>query len=143
MTTSPTGTKARRRRQRGYTFVEVLLAVAIFSAGMVGVFRTLVVSLDRLSLLTNRMYANLILENQISGMERALRTLGSLPFELNPQQEVQIGARTVIFQKTTDIRQLKELNDIFAVTLSLGWEERGKKVSLSKSAYLANFKNDK
>ncbi len=142
MTTLPIGTEPQRRGQEGYTFVEVLLAVVIFSAGMVGVFRTLLVSMDRMSLLTNRMYANLVLENKISEMERSLRTHNSLPFELNPQEHVPVGPRTLVFNKRTDIRQLKNLNDIFAVTLTLSWQDSRKDVSLSKSAYLANFKID-
>ncbi|MCA9394124.1 MAG: prepilin-type N-terminal cleavage/methylation domain-containing protein [Candidatus Omnitrophica bacterium] len=143
MTTSRTGIKRRCAGRGGYTFVEVLIAVVIFSAGMVGVFRTLLVSVDRMSLLTNRMYAHLILDNRISEMERSLRAYNSLPFELQPQEEVTVGGKTVIFKKSTDIRQLKDLNDIFAVTLSLTWRERGRDVSLSQSAYLANFKTDK
>ena len=137
--TSATGTRRSFGQKSGYTFVEVLLAVVVFSAGMVGVFRTLLVSLDRMSLLTNRMYANLLLENKISQMERSLRTVKSLPFELNPVEEIDVGGRVIAFRKKTDIQQLEDLSDIFSVTLSLSWEENGRNVSLSKSAYLANF----
>lgn len=118
------------------------MAVVIFSAGMVGVFRTLLVSMDRMSLLTHRMYAHLVLDNKISEMERSLRAYDSLPFELNPREEVAVGSKTVTFDKATDIRQLKDLNDIFSVTLSLTWQERGKDVTISQSAYLANFKTE-
>ncbi len=125
----------------GYTFVEVLLAVVIFSLGMVGIFRTLIVSMDRMSLLTTRLYANLILENQITNVERTLRNFNTIPFELNPKEVIDTGSGQVEFDKKSVIEQLPELNDILSIDLTLSWTEKGRLIQLTKSAYISNFKN--
>jgi len=143
---SKTGNNARilvfsRRNNKGYTFVEVLLAVVIFSLSMVGIFRTLIVSMDRMSLLTNRLYANLILENQIINIERNLRSFNTLPFELDPKETVDVGLKQVVFEKKTLIEQLPELNDILSIQITLNWTEKGRHIQLTRSAYISNFKN--
>lgn len=130
-----------RKNNEGYTFVEVLLAVVIFSLGMVGIFRTLIVSMDRMSLLTNRLYANLILDNQIISIERTLRSFNTLPFELDPKETVDVGLKQVVFEKKTLIEQLPELNDILSIQITLNWIEKGRPIQLTRSAYISNFKN--
>ncbi|MGE0269555.1 MAG: prepilin-type N-terminal cleavage/methylation domain-containing protein [Candidatus Omnitrophota bacterium] len=141
-----TGNKNRffvrmKNNDGGYTFVEVLLAVVIFSLGMVGIFRTLIVSMDRMSLLTTRLYANLILENQITNVERTLRNFNTIPFELNPKEVIDTGSGQVEFDKKSVIEQLPELNDILSIDLTLSWTEKGRLIQLTKSAYISNFKN--
>ncbi len=129
------------KNNRGFTFVEVMLAVAILSAGIVGVFRSYLISLDRMTLLTNRLNATIVLDNQITSMERTLRAFNALPFELDPVEKVQVGAKLVEFNKQVDISQVAELQDIFELNLTLSWTEKGREVRLNRSAYLSNFKD--
>lgn len=125
----------------GYTFVEVLLAVVIFSVGMVGIFRTFLVSMDRMSLLTNRLYANLILDNQLAQIERTFKSFNTLPFEAEPAETIGIGSKQVEFTKKTIVEQLPELEDILSVECIVSWAEKGRDVQLTKTAYITNFKN--
>lgn len=129
------------KKADGYTFVEVLLAVVIFSLGMVGIFRTLIVSMDRMGLLTTRLYANLALDNQIANFERTLRNFNSIPFELNPKEIIDTGSGQIEFDKKSVIEQLPELNDILSMDVTLSWSEKGRQMQLTKSAYISNFKN--
>ncbi len=120
-----------------------MIAVVIFSFGIVGIFQTMIISLDRMSLLTSRLYADLVLENQIISIERTLRNFNTIPFELNPKEVVDTGSKEIIFDKKTVIEQLPELSGVLSVTVTLNWTEKGKEMQLDKSGYISNFKKEK
>lgn len=92
-------------------------------------------------MLTNRLYATIVLDNQVTSIERTLREFNALPFELDPTEQVNVGPKVIDYQKTFNIEQLPELPNVFSLDLTLSWEEKGRTIRLTRSAYLSNFKD--
>lgn len=123
----------------GFTFVEVMVALAVLSLGIVIIFKGFVVSLDRLSYLTNRLYATTLLDNRITAIERMLRLYETLPFELNRTEKVNVGSKEIEFRQRMSISEVDDFADVFELDLSLLWDSGKKELILSRSAYISDF----
>ena len=123
----------------GFTFVEVMVALAVLSLGIVIIFKGFITSLDRLSYLTNRLYATTLLDNRITGIERMLRLYETLPFELNRKEKVNVGSREIEFRQRMSISEVDDFADVFELDLSLLWDSGDREMILSRSAYISDF----
>jgi len=111
----------------------------ILSLGIVTIFQGFLVSLDRMSYLTHRLYATNVLDNRIAHIERTLQVYSALPFELPTQEEVAVGNKIVVFNQTMSIDAVEDFPDVFRLNLSLSWKEGARLITLSRSAYLSDF----
>ncbi|MBU4333912.1 MAG: prepilin-type N-terminal cleavage/methylation domain-containing protein [Candidatus Omnitrophica bacterium] len=123
----------------GFTFVEVMVALAVLSLGIVIIFKGFIVSLDRLSYLTNRLYATTLLDNRITAIERMLRVYETLPFDLNRKENINVGAKEIEFRQRMSISEVDDFADVFELDLSLLWDSGEKEMILSRSAYISDF----
>ncbi|HBG62529.1 MAG TPA: hypothetical protein DDX37_11970 [Candidatus Omnitrophica bacterium] len=137
--------KLSKRRGRllfsdsGFTFVEIMVALAVLSLGIVIIFKGFIVSLDRMNYLTNRLYATTLLDNRITAIERMLRVYETLPFELNRKEKLNVGAKEIEFRQRMNISEVEDFADVFELDLSLLWDSGGKEMILSRSAYISDF----
>ena len=123
----------------GFTFIEVMVALAVLSFGIVMIFKTCIVSLDRLSYLTNRIYATTLLDNRIAIIERMLRVYKILPFELNRKEIINVGSKKIEFSQKMSLGEVEDFADVFKLDISLIWDEQNKEMRLSRSAYISDF----
>ena len=137
------GIKRHRRlfSKRGFSFIEVMVTVVILSVGLVSIFQTFIISMDRMSHLTQRIYATHLLDNQIITIERRLRAYQVLPFDFNQVEHVDIGALTVDFVPKINVSAINDFVDVFQLDLTLEWKEGNKQLSLSRSAYISDFEH--
>lgn len=131
--------KSNRLNQQGYTFFEVMVTLTILSLGLVGVFKVFFVSLDQLTHVNHRMYANIELDNRIRMLERTLKAYKILPIGMPKKPQVDVGHKILEFEEELNIKEIKDYLDIFQVDIALSWKERERSVRLSRSAYIVDY----
>lgn len=121
---------------RGVTFIEVMLTVVILSVGLTALYRSFFSAVNHLDHLSTRLYALNLMENRIAAIEKDFRSLED--FDIGPlEQEVLIDHRPVLFRYAVDFRPVGTLLSIFELDIVLSWEERGRVVSLARTAYFS------
>lgn len=127
------------KSRKGFTFMEVMVALMILSLGVVMILKSFMISMDRMTYLNARLYANTILDNQHVITERLLRAYKSLPVDMRKIHHLKIGPKELQFVQTTNIGEVEQFVDVFNCELKLSWEENGKSFSLSRSRYITDF----
>ena len=135
----PVGKKSFRKN--GFTFVEVMVTLVIFSVGVLAIYKTFLAALNQMDHLTKRLYATTILDNDIAKIERDLRVYHTFSTDLNDTEETQIGAQKINFKKFAELSQLEDYGDIFKLELTLNWKEYEAPKTLSRSAYIFDFRH--
>ena len=139
MMTSLTGSNARLRRglrAKGITFIEVMLTVIILSTGLVALYRSFFSAVNYLDHLSTRLYAINLMESRIATIEKDFRSLKD--FDIGPlQQEATINNRPVTFRYAVDFKSVGTLLSVFELDIILSWEEHGRVVSISRTAYFS------
>ena len=137
---SQIGNSARANRRplntRGLTFIEVMVTLIIFSVGIVGIFKTFIISLDQLNYLTDRLYASIILDNHITAIEHMLKVDRALPLETPASETLQMGSRKVVFEQELVLSAVEDFIDTFKLDLTLTWKEGTHQKHLSRSAFV-------
>lgn len=126
--------------KKGLSFVEIMVTISILSLGLVGVIRTLILSLERVEHFRARLYAYNIIENKISYIERILRAYKTLPFDADDQEKHRVGGKEITFNHTLKISAVNDLTNLFKLDVTLDWMERGDKKTLKRSAYLLDLR---
>ena len=128
-----------RRRSKGFTLIEILVALVVLSVGLVSVFRTFIASLNHLSHLTNRLYADNTLDNQFQILERKLRAYKALPVEIDEKHSINMGHKEFQVSQQMVLAAVEDFPDLFHLTLIFNWDEHGKEIKISRSGYISEF----
>ena len=126
------------KTKNGYTFIEIMVTLVILSVGIVGVYQALFKSLDHMTRLNSRLYADILLDDQIATIERKLRAYKTLPME-NPVQEVDVGVQKISFEPQLRIGEVDQFTDVFKIELLYTWLDHNHQIQLGRSAYLSDF----
>lgn len=133
-------TFSRRRFHDGYTFIEVLLALTIFSVGIVSIFKSFFTSLDYMNHLTYRLYATNVLDNRLAYLERALRETKTVPKDMEPTVTVRVGETPVTFTQEVNVTPIEQFPNLYHAEVSLDWDEGRRHIHLSRATYISDFR---
>jgi hypothetical protein len=123
-------------RAKGITFIEVMLTVVILSVGLVALYRSFFSAVNYLDHLSTRLYALNLMESRIATIEKDFRSLKD--FDIGPlQEEAVINNHPVVFQYAVDFKPVGTLLSVFELDIVLSWQERGRAVSVSRTAYFS------
>ncbi|HLD69522.1 MAG TPA: prepilin-type N-terminal cleavage/methylation domain-containing protein [Candidatus Omnitrophota bacterium] len=141
MMTSPIGNDLRKNSKRGFSFLEVMVAVMVLSGGLVSIYKSFFTSLDYTNHLTIRLQANILLDEKIATLNRLLQDQNQLTL-VGPQavDRVIIAEKPVNFQYTLDLRSVENLKGLFLLDVSIGWMEGNRRIQLLREAYLSSPK---
>ena len=144
--TSPTGSRRsvfspqKFSSHNAYSFFEVMVALAIFTLGVVFIYKALFQSMNYVRHLNYRLYASMILDNRIQEIQRMVRS-NPQKFLKDPKdsETVAINGQMVQFNYLMDMQMVDGINDGFEMTLQLNWIEGDHEVSLSRSTYITQY----
>ena len=126
------------RGHSGFTFIEIMVTIAILSTGIVMIYKSFLVSMDQQSYLLHRLYANNLLDSEITQLERIFREKGKLALKDDERMKnVVIHNKDIPFTVKTFFQEIPGLEDLLQMDIGILWLERGKTVRLSRSVYLA------
>jgi len=134
---SPTG-----KNDKGFTFVEVMVALVVLSIGIIGVYKALMVSLDYEQHTVNRLYALHLLDDKVEELQLQFETGGAIP-STESKREVRLYSTPVDFTSVVRLDNVKELQDIVKAGISLSWVERGRRINQSRAVYLYHRSGEK
>ncbi len=130
--------RARTKVARGITFIEVMLTVVVLSVGLVAMYRSFFSAINYLDHLSSRLYAHNLLESRIATVERDFRSLKDVDIGAL-SEEALINNRTVTFHYAVNLKPVGTLLSVFELEITLSWQEHGRTVSLSRTAYFSGI----
>ncbi len=133
------GTKKMLCSQDGFSFMEVMVAVVIFSISIVSIFSIFISAADRINYLTNRLYTMNILDNRISDVGVMLRVYKALPIDMSKMYTVNICGRKTMFKEYMNIEEVEDYVEVFKLDLDLTWPSAAGKRKVSLSSYISDF----
>lgn len=134
--------KSKMQNRRGITFIEVMLALVILSVSLVAIFKTFLISLDRINYLTHRLVASNTIDNRLVAIERELRAHHILPFQQDQAHRVDMGSHVVEFEEILFLSEVEGLKNIFQCDLSFRWKQSGAIKEINRSTYLFKQSHD-
>jgi len=143
--TLPIGSKAvakkiNRRARRGFSFVEVMVALAILSGGIVLIYKSFLISLDYIHHLACRSYAMILLDNKVNYFQQIFAAKKEILFnQQDAGDEVIINHRPVYFRYEIDFRMVEKLKNIYQLDISLAWNEGNRHKQIARQVYIANY----
>lgn len=125
-------------RKRGLSFLEVMVTAVILSVGLVAIYRSFFITFDHFHYLSCRLYANNLIETKIARAEKDFRDLKD--FDIGSMtDEVEIGNKNVAFAYTIDLKPVGTLLSVFELDITLSWDDHGRTISISRSAYFSGI----
>ena len=133
-----TGNKARRSRQ-GFSFLEVMVASAVLSLGLVFVYKALFSFLDYSNHLTYRLYGLSLLDKKISTLERQFLDTQEIPFlDTKEITTILFNGKAVQYEFMVNLASVDNIQRLIELDVSLSWSEGARRINLSRSTYLTD-----
>ena len=123
----------------GVSFIEVMVAMVILSAGVVTVLRALLVSLDRTRYLRHRLYATVLLDNTIAAAQRRAVLGEEAPSFWDETALTDTGLGRVRFQPETRVGAIEGFASLRSMTVAVKWREGRRPITISRSAYIGDW----
>ena len=136
---SPTGNDLH---QKGFSFLEVMVAVMVLSAGLVLIYKSFFIVLDYTNHLACRLQADILLDEKIAALNRLLQDQNQLTLVVPPPviDQVTIANKPVDFRYTLDFHSVENYKGLFGLEISISWMEGTRRIQLSREAYLSIYK---
>ena len=136
---SPTGNNpaGTAGRERGFSFVEVMVAVAVLAFGLVLIYKAFFISLDYTEHITHRMHAVILLDNLTSQIQQKVKTEKKPPAgNIESTQQIPINNKKVNFHYQVNFTKLEHREDIYQADIALFWTEGERQIRLFRSFYV-------
>jgi len=127
-------------RKRGFSFVEVMVALAILSGGIVLIYKSFLISFEYIHHLSCRSYAMTILDNKINDLQQIFAAKKEIPFQQNSVGEsAMINNRLVYFRYQLDFKVVGNLKNIYQLDIALDWDEGSRHKKFTRQVYISHF----
>ncbi|MFH2145108.1 MAG: prepilin-type N-terminal cleavage/methylation domain-containing protein, partial [Candidatus Omnitrophota bacterium] len=90
--------KGRRGGKKGFTLIEVMIAVVILSVGIIVIYESFLISLDTLKLFFNRLNANLILTEKLWQTQDLYEQAGGVFLPLRSEGKITMANKVFDWQ---------------------------------------------
>ncbi len=129
------------KQNKGFSFVEMMLAVGILAGGILLIYKSFFISLDYLQHLTYRLHAVSLMDEKMNQIERIYLDSRQLPMgESKETRTLTFDGHPVDYHFSVDFRSVEDLDDLLELDVTIAWTEGGRSISLSRSSYISNYK---
>jgi len=137
-----TGNNARSRlsRAKGYTFIELMVAISILSIGIVAIYQALLTSLNYQSQLSCRLYALSLIEHKISEIQKVYSLTGVFPSASHGQvEQVVLDHRAVPFRWAIHPVPVVGLDGLMGAEVVLSWPGGNRELNIKRYVFLSDL----
>jgi len=127
-------TPSDNRHLTGFTFVEIIIAVAVLSSGLLYINEAYLRIIEGLNHVKLRNFAESFIENKLWEVEDILLNQDTQP-QSGSDGEVEYNNKDYAWNQ--EIAQLDEQGYLFRADLSMSWREGIREITLSRSKYIA------
>lgn len=120
------------KQNLGFTLIEVILSVMVFSIGLTAVYRPLISSLDAIDYAESRLEMNRLVSNQIWEWEQVVKQSG---YPLTNNKGILLGGKKA-FHYFADIRTIGLEPLLQQVKIKVEWTGLGRKQQTSREIYV-------
>jgi len=129
---------------RGFTFFELLVAVAILALGMVMIYRSFLISLDVQQHLRNRLFAEQLLEDRVATIKYFFQIEQKIPPDQRSAMiNSEVGYRTVPFTLEVVESEGTPLVNMTRLDIRLSWPEQKRSFTFNRTLLLFHPEDEK
>jgi len=133
-------TSVTGNNSKGFTFVEIMIALVILSSGIVMIYKSFFLSVDYLSYLTCRLYASQMIESKIADLSRSYRESQDATFERGAMTEsLEVNHKWVDFNYNIEVTPVLNLDSISRLKVDLIWHDGRRLMKLSRESLLSKI----
>ena len=109
------------------------------AVGVSFIYKAFFTTIDYLTHLKIRLYANAVLEQKIANVQYFFKLKGELPDLTKEVDPAVVNNKSVPFKYSVTIRTVDEMPNVVLMDLVCFWPERNRTFKLARSMYLARF----
>ncbi len=118
--------------KKAFTFVEIMVALAILSAGLVAVYKSLFVLLDSVGYVASRLQAQYIVDNKLWEIENNINNT----LTADVLQKDTTSKKMKDFKWEIGISPIKGLLGLSNMKVAVLWQEKARQVQVARDTYL-------
>ena len=127
-------------KNQGFTFVEVMVALVVLSAGIVMIYKSFFLCVDYLSYLSCRLYASQMIESKISDISHSYKANQDNTFNRGAMTEsLEINHKWIDFNYSIDMFPIKSLENVYRLKVTLGWYDGRRLLHLTRESILSKI----
>lgn len=124
--------------KQGFTLVEIMVATAILSLGLVMIYQAFFISLDTFNYYLNHLNAQLWLDEKVWQIQDNFRRYESFS-PIQTSGEFIIRDKNFLWNLDYGLIEPEEL---YRVSLKVSWQQSTRRVNLLRTAYVSNYKSE-
>jgi prepilin-type N-terminal cleavage/methylation domain-containing protein len=130
------------KKKNGFTFLEVMVTVAILAIGLVMIYKAFLLSLDHQNYLIHRLYANVLMDQKIGETRFFLQEKGAVALEKEKKEKVEhvvINNRDIPFTIARFFQKVPGIENFLQMDIGISWFEHGRPIHLTRSLYISRY----
>ena len=124
---------------KGFSFLEVMVAVSVLAVGIVFIYKAFFTTIDYLTHLKIRLYANAALEQKVANIQYFFKLKGEIPDLRDEVDTAVVNNKTIPFAYATTLNSVDAMPNLVQMELTCSWPERNRNFKLARSMYLTKF----
>ena len=127
-------------KNKGFTFIEIMVALVILSAGIVMVYKSFFQCLGYLSYLTCRLYASEMIESKIAGISHSYQQSQDATFDRGAMTEsIEVNHKWIDFNYNIETSAVAGLDYVYRLNITLTWFDGRHRMTLSRESLLSKI----
>lgn len=137
------GRRPARGREAGFTFFEILGALAVLSVGVVMINKALLLSLDFQDGMIQRVYIQNLLSHELAVLQREYAALGpDMPLRTENRYAAQVNHKQLVFDLISEMTEPAEPQGLRRAWVTVAWSLRGRTLTARREGLLLTFVRD-